>query len=178
MQESGETPTTAVVLRDERGRILPGQSGDATFAGKRYETPALYPDSLEHEGLERVLTAVRAGDHGFEAACEAEGWPASRVVMWAIRDTPRGFKAAYREARVIESEIMATKMSALAAGNHRGEEKDTAGAVYRDQLLIKTNQWLLGKRDPGTFGDRGVVDETGKAVPKQKIVIGNMEISF
>ena len=160
MQESGEV---------QEAKLVPY---------KRHWT-ATYPEDVEHEGLERVLEAIREGKNGFEAACLAEGWPVNRVVAWQLRDTPAGFRERYADARKAESEAMAANLPAVAEGLHRKEgERDTAGAVYRDQLRIKTAQWLLAKRDPGKFGERGAVDQDGKPVVKQVIMIAGAKIEF
>lgn len=74
-------------------------------------------------------------------------------------------------------DAFADEIKETAEGKAR-EGRDTAGAVYRDQLTIKTKQWLMERRAAMDFGDRGVVDETGKPVPVQQIVVGNQIISF
>jgi len=138
---------------------------------------ALYPDSPDDQRLEAILEAIREGNLGFAAECERQGFKPSTVSQWAARDTPEGFRADYREARQIEMEAFADDILETAEGKNN-EDPDSAGAVYRDQLSIRTKQWLMQRRAPAQFGDRGAVDEAGKPVPIQRIVVGNQVISF
>lgn len=135
--------------------------------------PILYPESADDERLERVLDGIRAGKVGFRAACEAEGWRPETVVLWAIRDTPQGFREAYREARRVEMEMYGHALVDIA-----DQTGTTAGEVYQAQNRIKTRQWLMERRAAQDYGDKGVVDDSGKPVPKQQIKIGSVTIDF
>lgn len=185
MQESGESqkqPSTALqAYRQHLSETKSGQPGDVVFHGKRYQTPALFPDSVDDPLIEELLESIRNpvdGKCGLNAACEKAGLKPSTVRLWAQRDTPRGFKELYREARQIQMAAYGDQIIETADAADRGEDRDTAGAVYRDQLKIKTRQWLMERQAPAEFGQRGVVDEAGKAVPKQVIRIGSVDIAF
>ena len=146
--------------------------------GDRYELaisaspthPQLYPDSCDDPRLLAILDAIMQGEVGFRQACVDQGFKPTAVRQWAVRDTPEGFQALYREARRIEMDAFSDEILTTADAKDRGEDRDTAGAVYRDQLSIKTKQWLMSRRAPAEFGDRGTVDEKGQAVVKKQVI--------
>ena len=140
--------------------------------------PALIPAGPDDPRLLVILDAIMDGEIGFRDACVAQGFKPSLIRQWAVRDTPVGFRAAYQEARRVEMDAFAESIIATADGSHRGEEKDTPGPVYRDQLSVRTKQWLMQRRAAMDFGDRGPVDAEGRAIPKQVIIVGGQSIVF
>jgi hypothetical protein len=91
---------------------------------------AIYPDSSDDPRLEAILEAMREGNLGFAAECEAQGFRPSTVRQWATRDTPEGFRAAYRETRQIEMDAFADDIVKTARGQDRSD-RDTAGADFQ-----------------------------------------------
>jgi hypothetical protein len=166
-----KTPATAVLVPLSESRRL------EQSVPNRPTHPTFIPDSVEDPRLTDILQAIMEGKRGFGKACVAHGLKPCTVRTWAIRDVPDGFRAAYKEARRVEQDAFAEDILEIAAGENR-EGRDTAGAVYRDQLDVKTRQWVMARRAPEDFGDRGPVDESGKPVARQVIVIGNQSITF
>jgi hypothetical protein len=167
----GEVYRTAFIFESEDGPV--------------YDFPT--PQDTEDPRLLRVLGVIASGGGAAAIleACKAEGWNETRFRQWAYQDNPPGLKALYREARRLEMDGFQDQMMVIAKGEHRvdahgkpSKERDSAGAVYRDQAVTKLMQWRMQRQAPDDFGDRGVVDETGKAVARQVIVVGGQSITF
>lgn len=170
MPDSGESQET-----DSGTDLAPV---DAVFVAVPRETGLvgrrpLFPESLDDPKIEEILASVREGRGDFVATCRRLGYKDSAVRMWAIRDTPTGFRDLYREARRAEMDVFADQTIDIAdtCGT-------TAGEVYQAQLRIKTRQWRMERQAAQEFGNRGVVDDTGKPVAKQQMKIGNLTIEF
>lgn len=81
----------------------------------------------------------------------------SRFRAWIYRSPRR--REAYLAAKAVGAEAIEDQMMRIADGLDP-DGNPTPNDVSRSQLQIGTRKWLLGKWNPGRYGDKTIVEQT------------------